>query len=40
MAAGACFVADSERQTVVTALWLYEGVRHAARDTVRVGLAA
>lgn len=40
LVAGARFVADSERQPVVKAHWLYAGVKHEAREMVRVGQAA
>lgn len=40
LVAGARFGADSELVPVVTARWLYAGVRQEAREMVRVGLAA
>ena len=40
MVPGARFGADSERVPVVTARWLYAGVRQGTREMVRVGLAA
>ena len=40
MVAGAEFGADSERLPIVRAHWRYQGVKHAEREMVRVGLAS
>ena len=40
LVAGARLVADSERQPVVTARWLYAGVKQGTREMARVGLAS
>ena len=40
LVAGARFVADSERLPVVTAHWLYAGIKHAEREMARVGVAS
>jgi len=38
LVAGARFVADSNRPSVVTAHWRYEGTRHSTREMARIGL--
>ena len=40
LVAGARFAPDSDTIPVVTARWLYAGVRQAKREMVRIGLAA
>ncbi len=40
LVAGARFVSDSDNLPVVTARWLYVGVKQGTREMVRVGLAA
>ncbi len=40
MVAGVRFVADSESVPVVTADWLYAGVKQEKREMVRIGPAA
>ncbi len=39
LVAGARFEADSDRAPLVTAHWLYAGVKQGTREMVRVGLA-
>ena len=39
LVAGTRFVPDSESVSVVTARWLYAGVKQGTREMVRVGLA-
>ena len=40
LVAGARFAPDSESVSVVTARWLYAGVKQGTREMVRVGLAS
>jgi hypothetical protein len=40
LVAGARFAPDSDSVPVLTARWLYAGVKQATREMVRVGLAA
>jgi len=39
LVAGARLVADAEHLSTITAHWRYQGVKHAEREMVRVGMA-